>query len=243
MILPYMEQQALFDQVVFTAEWDAGVNQPVRRTKLDMLTCPSDQEYPDQNYSGTNYAFSGGARRDFYSTGGPVPASGMFLRRRESKLGDVLDGTSNTIMIGEILKGDNSGGTLSPKRDYTNQLSLTGDQFPTAANIEAAGIACDSTATGWQQSNAGRDWMASFPGQVAFNTIAPPNWQHISCCTGGGFGYACDRNGIVPARSLHPGGVLVALGDASTRFVADSVEFVTWQRIGARADGEAVDLP
>ncbi len=243
MILPYMEQQPLYDQVDFTRAWDHGNNQNVRRTHLEVLTCPSDLEYPNPTYGGTNYAFCGGARRDFYSTGGPIPSSGMFLRRRESKLGDVLDGTSNTVMIGEILKGDDANGTLSPKRDYTNSLSLPTDEFPTAAEIETAGIACDSTATGWQQSNAGRDWIASFPGQVAFNTIAPPNWQHITCCSGGGFGYACDRNGIVPARSLHPGGVLIALGDASTRFVPDSVELVVWERMGARADGEAVDLP
>jgi len=147
------------------------------------------------------------------------------------------------IMAAEILKGDNDNGTLNLKRDFTLNLPGGFDGFPTADQVESAGTTCDTTALGWQQSNAGMWWSAGFPGWAVFSTVAPPNWQHVTCCDGGGFGYACDRNGIVPPRSFHPGGVLVALGDASTRFVSDSVDLYTWQRVGARADGEAVEVP
>ena len=185
----------------------------------------------------------GGSRRNFYSTGNPVPASGMFLRRRETPLAAVTDGTSNVIMIGEILRGDEQNGSINMKRDFTNQLPGGFDQFPSVTVIESAGVTCDTTVQSWQQSNAGRWWMGSFPGFCAFNTVAPPNWHHVTCCSGGGFGYACDRDGIVPARSLHPGGAMFALGDGSTRFVGDSVELFVWQRVGARGDGEPVDMP
>ena len=241
MILPFIEATATYDEVDWNNRFDAG-NQP-RNVKIDTLLCPSDVGTGNPAYPGNNYMVCGGSRRNFYSTGGAVRASGIFLRRRESPMATIVDGTSNVIMLSEILLGDESGGALRPKRDFTNQLPGGFDEFPSAAQIESAGMTCDTTATSWHQSNAGRWWMGSFPGFCAFNTVAPPNWQHVTCCDGGGFGYACDRNAIVPARSLHPGGVMVALGDASTRFVGDSIELQLWQYLGARGDGEAVEVP
>lgn len=242
MILPFLEEQVTYDLVNFNVRFDNGGKQP-REVKIDTLLCPSDIGPQRGGGVGNNYMLCGGSRRNYYSTGGAVPASGIFLRRKETPMAAILDGTSNVIMVSEILMGDESGGTLSPKRDFTNQLQGGFDQFPPASTIESAGASCDSRAQSWQQSNAGRWWMGSFPGFSVFNTVAPPNWQHVSCCSGGGFGYACDRDGIVPARSLHPGGVMAALGDASTRFIPDSVDTVVWQRVGARADGEVVDMP
>ncbi|MCA9210603.1 MAG: DUF1559 domain-containing protein [Planctomycetales bacterium] len=241
MILPFIEQNNIYDKVDFTKSWDNGVHSALRTTHIEAFKCPSDVPYPNQAYGGTNYGVSGGARVNFYDTGSPTPASGVFVRRRETSMAEVLDGTSNTIMVAEFLHGDDSTSFRTLERDFTNSLSIATDNFPTQSEVETAGTACD--ANSYQQVNAGRDWMGSFPGHIAVNMVAPPNWQHINCCSGGGFGYACDRNGIVPARSLHPGGVNVGLADGSTRFVPETVDFVTWQRMGARADGQPIQLP
>ncbi|GIX02883.1 MAG: prepilin-type N-terminal cleavage/methylation domain-containing protein [Thermogutta sp.] len=251
MILPFIEQRALYDQIDFRFEWDNNdessipnasppTNFWISQRKIQAFICPSDTPYPDRNYGGNNYMVSGGSRRDFYSTGAPVAASGAFCRRVETGMNEITDGTSNVVMLSEQIVGDSNNGTLTLRRDFTNNLSLSVDQFPSQADIESAGITCDSNATSWHQSNAGRQWSASFPGFIAINTIAPPNWKHISCCQGGGFGYACDRNGIVPPKSLHPGGVNVAACDGSVKFVSDTVDLTTWQRLGARADGNPV---
>jgi prepilin-type N-terminal cleavage/methylation domain-containing protein/prepilin-type processing-associated H-X9-DG protein len=240
MILPYIEQRTVYDKVKFTVRWDDGT-QP-NATKIGTLICPSDIAYPDQNRPGNNYVVCGGARVNLYDTGAPVNASGIFVRWRETGFNDIQDGSSNVIMLSELLKGDNNTSSLNLDRDFTNQLGSYTDQFPDQAQIESLGATCDTTAQTYQQINAGREWMASFPGMTSFNTVAPPNWKHISCCTGGGFGYACDRNGIVPPRSKHPGGVNVAMGDASVRFVSETIDLLTWQRSGARADGNPVQL-
>lgn len=241
MALPYLEQGPLFDRFNFSQAWDTGDNLPNARTELSALLCPSDRDYPDTTWGGNNYGVNGGSRRDFY-TGTPASSNGPFLRRQESGFRDLTDGSSNVIFIAEFLKGDANNSGLDLKRDFTNQLSLSTDQFPNQSEIETAGASCDSNAESWHQSNAGRTWAGSFPGFVAFNTVAPPNWKHVSCCTGSEFGYACDRNGIVPARSLHPGGVMAALADGSVRFFSETVDLVTWQRYGARADGNPVSL-
>lgn len=240
MILPFIEQRPVYDKVNFTLAWDNG-NQP-NATKIETFICPSDIAYADQSRPGNNYAVCAGGRVNLYDSGNPNEASGIFVRYRESGFADIQDGSSNVVMLGELLKGDGTDSALNKERDFTNQLPAHTDKFPPQSEIESLGATCDGTASSWQNSNGGREWMASFPGMVAFNTVAPPNWKHISCCDGSAFGYTCDRNGIVPPRSKHPGGVNVALGDASVRFISDTIELLTWQRAGARADGNPIQL-
>ncbi len=240
MILPYMEQQAIFDQVNFNnAIDDGGINQSLRSAKLYL--CPSDMEYPDASFGGTNYAVCGGSRIDIYNNS--AAGDGMFRRFTETNFRDVTDGLSSTILLGEILKGDGNDGMKTVRSDVTQPLTVVAAASPTEAQVEQMGAQCDGALNAWQSSTAGRDWMAGIPGTTVFNTVAPPNWKHPTCCTGGGFGWACDRDGIIPARSFHPGGVLVALGDASVRFVADSITLSVLQNMGSRGDGNPVQVP
>ena len=241
MILPFLEQRPVYDKVNWKLQWEDDTNQP-RLTKIATFICPSDIPFPDQKYPGNNYAVCGGARINLYDSGNPNEASGIFVRYRESGFADITDGSSNVVMLSELLKGDNNDSALNKERDFTYQLSGYTDKFPSASQIESLGNTCDSTAQSWQKSNGGRDWFAGVPGQIAFNTVAPPNWKHISCCEGGNYGLTCDRNGIVPPRSKHPGGVNVAMGDASVRFISETIDLLLWQRAGARADGNPIQL-
>jgi prepilin-type processing-associated H-X9-DG protein len=50
-------------------------------------------------------------------------------------------------------------------------------------------------------------------------------------------------DGIYPPRSKHAGGVNIALGDGSVRFIGDGIDHNTWQYLGARNDGQPVALP
>jgi prepilin-type N-terminal cleavage/methylation domain-containing protein len=243
-MLPFIEEQALYDQFDFAQAFDAGRNfgsgQP-GRARIDGFQCPSDSPFPDSNWGGTNYAVSGGATKNLYSGSAATTASGALLRWFPTTVAELTDGLSKTVLIAEFLHGDNNGGALNLERDFTNGLSLATANFPTAAEIETAGQACDGTAAGYQQVNAGKHWNAGLPGQCVINTVAPPNWAHVNCAEGGGFGYAADRQGIFPARSMHPGGVSTAACDGSTHFVNDNIELVTWQRLGARGDGQAAN--
>jgi prepilin-type processing-associated H-X9-DG protein len=70
-----------------------------------------------------------------------------------------------------------------------------------------------------------------------FTTAAPPNWSFPTaggaCCPGGAHDWG---NGIIPARSEHTGGVNAVMGDGSVKFMRNSIDLVTWQRLGARND-------
>jgi len=240
-ILPFIEEQGLYDQYDFTNRFDHGNNNGANRpgrAKIGVFNCPTDRPFPDRNWGGINYAVNGGATVDLYGAGTATDAHGAMMRRQETTLAELSDGTSKTLLVSEFLKGDNSNGMRSPTRDFTNGLSIPTVHYPTPAEVETAGIACDGN--GYQQSNAGKHWNGGFPGACVFNTVAPPNWKHVNCATGGGFGYAADRNGIVPARSMHPSVVVAAAADGSVHVISETVDPITWQRLGARGDAQPV---
>ncbi len=61
------------------------------------------------------------------------------------------------------------------------------------------------------------------------------NPNNPSACVLGGTTY-------VSARSQHPGGVMVLMGDASVHFIADTIDITTWQALGTMAGGEIIDI-
>ena len=48
-------------------------------------------------------------------------------------------------------------------------------------------------------------------------------------------------NAFLAARGYHTGGVNVALGDASVRFVSNSIDAVTWRDSGTQSSGEVTN--
>jgi hypothetical protein len=48
--------------------------------------------------------------------------------------------------------------------------------------------------------------------------------------------------GLYTARSEHPGGVNVALGDTAVRFVADPIDLAVWKAISTRNGSETERL-
>jgi hypothetical protein len=45
---------------------------------------------------------------------------------------------------------------------------------------------------------------------------------------------------MLAARSRHPGGVLVVLGDGSVRFIKDAVSLAVWRALSTTRGGEAI---
>jgi len=256
MILPYIEQTAVFDQLTFRSTYTSGTIVPpaiiaprvLARTQISTFLCPSDKDYPNAtsrgwiNY-GVNFGSNTGWRNDIQN------CNGMFVLNFTRNFKDVTDGLSNTIMMGEFNKGDASGAIFDVRNGDVVRSQPFGAMptvFRIAAGIpsitqgqlEAYGAQC-LTGQANHISFAGIEWMA--PGQytASFNTLAPPNWRFPACMRdGGGMG---DSQGLFPARSRHPGGVQVSLGDASVRFISDSVDLILYQSMGSIDGGEPTD--
>ncbi len=151
LILPFMEQQPMYDQldisstslVHLLANRGAQVL-PFLQTKIPGYVCPSDSNI-DEPLTGSARHFGGGVGTSAAGLGNWQPAAsnymssrgmrnnnqtnvsndthGMFMGIRAVKLRDVLDGTSNTFLIGErdtlFCRGGTWVGVRNPRGNGT----------------------------------------------------------------------------------------------------------------------------
>lgn len=258
-ILPFIEQQAVYDQVKsisnnFYVHWDPDTPlRDIRATSIAAFQCPSDSKFPSAgggwaNGPGCNYGVSTGSTprwSDWRNQNGMFRCKNDGNAHAEVKMSDVRDGTTNTLLASEHLTGDNDDGRLmngnsSETRIGTGFPGGAGNANATQAQLESWGAACEGTTT--HNSENGCQWIAPEPTQTTLNTVAPPNWKYPNCQTSGS-GFAADRDGLYVPRSRHPGGANCVLGDASVRFVTETIDLQTWQWLGNRDDGNPITLP
>ncbi|WP_197452037.1 DUF1559 domain-containing protein [Rosistilla carotiformis] len=249
-ILPFIEQDALHQGIVqssdqFYKRWHNVASQ-YKNAKVDAFLCPSDLAYPSGS-PGCNYAVSYGTTTSFSN---PTNQNGMFRGPQtdhskpgvETKMRDVLDGLSNTLMMSEHLVGDNetsslmNGNSSEPRKGSSAGFNT----FPTQAQLDTFGAACEAVSD--HNGSNGQFWITGLPTQTMINTLATPNWRYPNCQTSSS-GFASDRDGVYTPRSRHPGGVMATVGDASVRFVGETIDLSTWQNFGARNDGTPLQLP
>ena len=99
--------------------------------------------------------------------------------------------------------------------------------------------ACAAPPT-WNGNNRrGFMWASGEIRCATYNHYLTPNSKRYDCVNNDpNAGYTA--SGWRGARSRHPGGVNLLLGDGSVRFVRDTVDQVTWMAVGTRAGGEVI---
>jgi prepilin-type N-terminal cleavage/methylation domain-containing protein/prepilin-type processing-associated H-X9-DG protein len=243
-ILPYIDQAAIYNNWNFNYNYDQGTNAAMRDKKIAAFKCPSDKAVAGAP-PGNNYAGCAGSRVNLWGGGATGLGIGVMNQAMETNLRDILDGSSNVVMVSEVLVGDVTPGTVSDSDVVRSAATPTfaTQEMPTPGEVESAGANdCEgaiATATSeTSNSNNGIHWSSPYPTQTMYSNAAPPNWRYHTCTFGTGYGLCADRNGLIPARSRHTGGVQATMADGSVRFVGDNVDLVTWQRAGARQDGQ-----
>ncbi len=207
--------------------------------RIGSLRCPSDDYNKDA--AASNYAASMGPQclgqpcgaangpyrvycnqptwgyttsTNWGDTKDPAQARGLFTRQgAKIRIPMVLDGTSNTIMLGEILVGQN-GDML-----YALGVNPTSDSLRVGWPRTDSGLAMLSTAV---FINTRLDYMDPGGNQCVNPLRNVDNWNIT-------FG----------ARSNHPGGAQFALADGSVRFLRQSIAHMTYNQLGCRHDGQA----
>jgi prepilin-type N-terminal cleavage/methylation domain-containing protein/prepilin-type processing-associated H-X9-DG protein len=257
-ILPFMEQQQLFNAYNFMFG-DYGynyfdyygpvANQSVGATQINSFLCPSDKNPGNTgnyksggnpNYDSgrkmgvSNYLTNAGTERR-YNGSNVVTGPAWWLGNNNSigrmvALASVTDGTSNTAVFSEIVKGLSGENQPGLNLVYSNPAAL-GSGKSNLADSQAC-QAITTTTGAWDYK--GEYWTQQDMGRGGtYNHINPPNTK---ACHAGGGGY----DGQVGASSKHPGGVNVLMLDGSVKFVKDSVKYETWQAIATIAKGEVV---
>jgi prepilin-type N-terminal cleavage/methylation domain-containing protein/prepilin-type processing-associated H-X9-DG protein len=222
-------------------------------TLIKIFLCPSDPApdicvaangvaYPGNNYrgnAGTAFMCDLGDSPQWRSTLVPdlVP-NGVIYNQSQVKIADITDGTSQTALFSEHLRGGRLG--INPRGTNVayvvpNQTTLTGIyQACQSLNPQTGLLMCLDMGVCWAM---GEDCC------TVYNHVSPPNTLF---CGGAGFANGGAPGAMVnmamdsPPTSAHTGGVNVLFCDASVHFVTDSISLVSWQALGTRNGGDIV---
>ena len=209
-------------------------------TEISAYRCPSDPGTGLPAMGRTNYASCLGDAVQFAdqgpyqngslqtvtasdSTGTRAAGRGVFVSRLKTAFRDILDGTANTIMMGEIATdlGDNSIATRAKNIPSFSNVRNNPLVCRTVADIDALRPKFWTSAAlpTLVAANQGRGfrWASGCAPFTVVNTILPPNTE--VCLSFGATG-----NGICPPSSRHQGGVHVILADGAVKFITDSIE-------------------
>lgn len=236
LLLPYMEQQIVYQQINFNniSILEAIQNVTVGRAGISTLLCPSDPIAAKLNnresmpLSHTNYAGNLGDG----SSRTPVP-NGIIGSIKPVGPQSATDGLSTTVAMSEMLVGRKTQEdrlrtiyrTTSKLWGPTNDLELFTSRCrdlifftPNFAMIK------------------GEVWLFGQYNHTLYNHMMPPNQPSCNFV----FGTVSRVGSSVTAASLHPGGVNALFADGHVQFVKQGVNALIWRAIGTRNGDEAV---
>jgi prepilin-type N-terminal cleavage/methylation domain-containing protein/prepilin-type processing-associated H-X9-DG protein len=179
--------------------------------------------------------------------------NGAFTIGRALLASSFVDGMSNTAFFSERTKGSgaNLATALPGHADVTTLASRPANLVDADVMYAACLAQSPSLNGGFNFNSMGRwlsgadysnGWPFGFYSSTMYNHVATPNWIAIDCGTRSAIPDAPGEHAIVSARSFHSGGVNVAMGDGSVRFVGDSIALHIWRAVGTRDRGEPVNF-
>jgi prepilin-type N-terminal cleavage/methylation domain-containing protein/prepilin-type processing-associated H-X9-DG protein len=244
LLADFFEQSAVYSRLSFEVGPLAQPNYDAARARPELLICPSDP-LPGRihDLGWTNYHANCGTWVHINGWDGvfgapfrvntkpPIPALPPL------KLSEILDGLSNTAAFAEVANGDGASGAPKSKFDCYRFIGLPIGDIQTA---RASFLAADWTVASIPGSGTwrwrGYPWTQGTASNTWYNHLLPPN---SPCWWPGGDWYRI----VSPASSYHPGGVNVAMCDASVRFVVEVVDPDVWLATGTRQGGESLQPP
>ena len=258
-LLPFIEQAALYNTVNVSYNGFApqGQNDTILTTQVNAFVCPSDANIPPYSYTLLNGT---GAKQIGYASypnnlgtiatnnGGSFDGPTYIMRASANTslaqggtvtLAGITDGTSNTIMFSEWVKG---------KGDTVSITGLSQVLVSPTAYSASAGYVIPTTYSATCQSST---------------TLAASNlnlkgcfWYNDKCGQGGGYSHISTPNKLacifsndtdeqqdhtmIGASSNHPGGVNAAFIDGSVKFIKNTVNPPTWWALASKAGGEVI---
>jgi prepilin-type N-terminal cleavage/methylation domain-containing protein/prepilin-type processing-associated H-X9-DG protein len=230
-LLPYIEQQSYYDAIgaprfrTLENPWTVTWPTVVTNVPIEALLCPSDSLAPSLDVRGltkSNYLgiFSGLKDGDNYSGGmyknAALTQRAAFRPYEGVPIGDIIDGTSNTMAVAEHLKGSDASDARGGF--YTNRAACKFLYVTTGPNSSVPDSLC-----GYSPDFC-KDGARSHPD------------QNLPCVPGS------DDDNFATPRSRHPGGVHAAFCDGSVHFIQDNINATAWRYLGWIADGNAASI-
>ncbi|WP_406697452.1 DUF1559 domain-containing protein [Singulisphaera sp. Ch08] len=247
-MLPYFEQNNVYNAYNQSLNWSNAENTTSVRSKINVFLCPSAQggevlDGDPQLLSGAPWAANVaavthysptigidrrlgtpglglvGAAGDTLTTG---PWTGLLPKNVKSRLADVTDGLSNTIGLAESAGRPyvfRKGGRQAGSNLLTNRVNAGGWCRP-ASDFSVDGSSQDGSV---------------IPGPCPLNCT---NGEDIGSQTFPYTYYGSEGSG--EAYGFHPGGANFVFGDGSVKFVKETVSIRIFANLVTRAGGEII---
>ena len=268
-LLPYVEEGAVYKAIDFAHSngsmlLPGSSNVYVQEVRIGLFMCPSEQNdvlctgnsppsYP------ANYAFNLGTwfiYDPLTNTGG----NGSFFCNSQLTPGSFTDGLSKTLMTAEVkaFTSDVTGTTYTDASmpampvtpvPFVDGTSVTGARQ--IASLIPSTTTLSKLGPNLQQNLGHVEWGSGRSLSVGFTTAFTPNTA-VPYTDSSGNNYDIDWNnvnegsltlptfGAITSRSYHGNGVNVTYMDGSVHFVANLVDWSTWQALSTRAGGEII---
>ncbi len=269
MLMPFIEQTAVWTDIQKGRDrdgngtppsggWRPGGPHPWNsgfdpwRLQQPHLLCPSDVKIQGGgNIARNNYRFSVGSasrgnqnQSHLYGWGGNQ-INGLFGMWSNFGINDCIDGTSQTIAMGERCKGIGTG--KNGNREVLSGLAYVSGLSGRLADIDDDVDMCKATRNptnrrmlqgplNTHNSNMGSRWCDGRPHFVGLSTVLPPN---SPACT---ISATWDGDwGLWTASSRHTAVSQFCFADGSCHAIGEEVDEEVYQALGTRAGREVID--
>jgi prepilin-type processing-associated H-X9-DG protein len=220
-LLPYIEQQNLYNLADRTKTVDAMENARVREAIVKTFLSPLDpilQTNP--KWGGTNYMAMAGSKASLEDN------DGVLYKDSVVKISNIPDGTSNTLLFVETLRGDGGKKAVSVTRQHVRLDKKALKDIKDEAGVKD--FQTDKHIAG----DRGASWMDGRFLQATMNGTRKANDSRPDVDCGG-------EGGLSAPRTLWQA-FNVAMCDGSVRAVSVSISHVTWKAASTRNGGEVL---
>lgn len=267
-LMPYIEEANLENLGDPNQSLSAAVNQQVRRAFVPTHECPSDiglqrNEWPSATWSRvrSNYVVNAGNTVYGQHPVAACPANvpkcrdefrgAPFIPEDVGKLARIIDGTSNTLMMSEVVVLPETVGWGGPYSDAQTALGgqvFTGYETPNTSirdrltrraewfgqEVQAAWV--DAQLPGSESATpGGQPRGPDQPFQISPRSVSglemPDDWDTNS---------NGHKQQTISARSRHPGGVNASRCDGSVDFFTDGIDPLLWNALTSAAGEEPI---
>ena len=272
-LLPYLDQANLQSLINFNLKpyLGSGPNTypnpalaNVFPAVVSTFLCPSDPAPTVYQATINAQLYSFGAINYMMSNGSGAgvnyddryPTNGLVHLNSSVRMRDFSDGTSNTVVMSESIRGDGQDATfaagtaptfpyrkmqncsagISPGGPATGGYNGSGSGWPSGTVMNPDLVPVVAAHTDWRGggngSGRGLSWVRSLVAGVGTNGYNAPNSRIPDVSMHG--------SGFFGPRSFHTGGANVLFGDGTVRFLSENIDIMLHRGLHSRNGGESL---